>query len=148
MVKVISVWSPWSSLIVAGFKKVETRSWPAPKALVGTRIAIAATKALKAAQIAAYGEPQFQQFYCQTRLPGLDSLPRGAILGTVILAACEPMTEAMIQATEPQERMFGIWEQGRYAWILDDPQPLAKPIPVRGSQGVWVWQDDDQMRAH
>ena len=42
--KAISLWQPWASLIAIGAKSIETRSWPAPRALIGDRIAIHAAK--------------------------------------------------------------------------------------------------------
>lgn len=145
--KVISVWTPWSSLIISGHKKVETRSWPAPRSLIGTRIAIAATKTLKPEQRAAYIEPSFQQFYGLTSLPDLDSLPRGAIIGTIILTSCEEMTDQMIQTTDPAEKAFGDWRPGRFAWRMTEPQPFDLPVAVRGAQGIWVWTRDREVRA-
>lgn len=38
--KAITLWQPYASLVALGVKTIETRSWPAPKGLVGQRIAI------------------------------------------------------------------------------------------------------------
>jgi hypothetical protein len=43
----VSLWQPWASLIAVGAKTIETRSWPAPKGLIGQRIAIHAAKTTK-----------------------------------------------------------------------------------------------------
>ena len=40
---VLSVWQPWASLLATGTKTIETRTEPAPAALVGQRIAIHAS---------------------------------------------------------------------------------------------------------
>ncbi|MFB6374081.1 MAG: hypothetical protein ABEN55_13430 [Bradymonadaceae bacterium] len=29
------------------------------------------------------------------------------------------------------------WYAGPIAWLLDDPQPLDEPVPVRGMPGIW-----------
>ena len=42
--RAITLHQPWASLIALGHKTTETRSWPAPKTLVGSRIAIHAAK--------------------------------------------------------------------------------------------------------
>lgn len=42
--KAVSLWQPWASLIACGAKTIETRSWPAPRTVVGQRIAIHAAK--------------------------------------------------------------------------------------------------------
>ena len=38
--KAITLWQPYASLLVAGRKPHETRSWPPPDSLLGARIAI------------------------------------------------------------------------------------------------------------
>ena len=42
--KAISLWQPWASLIAAGVKPYETRSWAPPRELIGQPIAIHAAK--------------------------------------------------------------------------------------------------------
>jgi len=42
----ITLWQPWATAMAAGFKTIETRPWPAPKNLIGQRIAIHAAKRL------------------------------------------------------------------------------------------------------
>lgn len=39
-VPALTLWQPWASLVAEGVKTIETRSWPAPAALAGERIAI------------------------------------------------------------------------------------------------------------
>lgn len=61
--KAISLWQPWASLIAAGVKPFETRHWAPPRELIGTTIAIHATKkidkdAIGLAEAAAYGQCQ------------------------------------------------------------------------------------------
>lgn len=140
--KVLSIWNPYSTLIVAGHKTIETRCWPAPSSMIGQRIGIAATKILRREQLEAYGKPSFQQFYRPTGLPALEELPRGAIIGTAVLAACKKMSDDMIDAVHPRERAFGIWAPGFYAWFLIEPRRLATPIPARGAQGLWNYAGD------
>lgn len=36
----LTVWQPWATLIAEGFKPYEFRGWPAPRSLIGKRIAI------------------------------------------------------------------------------------------------------------
>jgi hypothetical protein len=38
-----------------------------------------------------------------------------------------------------QEQAFGDYGGGRYAWILDNVQPLPGHIPAKGSLGLWEW---------
>ena len=36
----LTIWQPWASLIAAGAKPYEWRGWPAPRRLIGQRIAV------------------------------------------------------------------------------------------------------------
>lgn len=137
--KVISIWQPYASLIVHGHKFTETRSWPAPKSIIKTRIAIASTKVIRPEQRAVMQDPEFRKFYDQTGLPGLDDLAHGAILGFVNLHSCDVMTEEDLLDITDEERMFGVWEVGRYAWRLRHPEAFEQPVRARGQQGVWEW---------
>ena len=78
--------------------------------------------------------------------------PAGHIVGVATVALVERMTKAGIpegcftrlayQRTGPgwdpdQERAFGYYAAGRYAWLLTDVRPLARPLPARGALGLW-----------
>jgi len=39
-----------------------------------------------------------------------------------------------------QELAFGDYTPGRYAWLLDNIQILSKPIPAKGTLGLWEWK--------
>lgn len=38
---------------------------------------------------------------------------------------------------------FGDFTPGRWAWLLDDVQPLDPPQPARGRQRLWNWEPDN-----
>lgn len=38
-----------------------------------------------------------------------------------------------------QERAFGDYSEGRYAWLLADVRPLRLPVPAKGQLGLWEW---------
>ena len=35
---------------------------------------------------------------------------------------------------------FADFSPGRWAWMLDDPQPLDEPVPAKGRPGLWEWE--------
>ena len=39
------------------------------------------------------------------------------------------------------EMAIGDWTPGRYAWELDNIELLPLPIPARGRQGLWNWEN-------
>lgn len=145
--KVISVWNPYAMLLVHGIKFNETRGWPAPPLLIGQRIGIASTKIIKPDQRRAYADPVFQKFYAATGLPPLEELPNGYLLGTVQLHSCEMITDEDFGDITEEEKAFGWYEKGRWAWRMRYPHLLPVPLKVRGGQGVWKWDPIDQLMS-
>lgn len=38
------------------------------------------------------------------------------------------------------QRPYGDFTPGRWAWLLADVKPVDPPVPARGSQGLWEWE--------
>jgi hypothetical protein len=127
----ISVWQPWASLIAAGAKRYETRSWRPPASLIGQRLAICSSRTveglLASAQDQAFGR------HCLRRL-GRAPLPMGAVVAVVTVAGCIATTAPAARRIGARERLAGDWSPGRYAWRLEGVRALASPVPVSGSQ--------------
>lgn len=123
----ISLWQPWASFIAIGVKPYETRHWPAPRRLIGQRIAIHAAKR----------KPEAEDIVWWHRIAGFTNpLPLGAFVCTAILAECLPTD--CVKADE-----FGDYGEGRFAWHLVDPKPIIPSAPARGQQGIWTWSMPD-----
>lgn len=142
--KAISIWQPHASLIVHGIKPYETRSWPAWKSLVGQRICIHAGKALNDLQDlndylvnrdSGICTDEFYDAYVtalkQAGFKHLHKMPRGAILGTAILA------ESIPTATLKNPGYFGDFTDGRFAWRMVEPIVWSSPLPFLGKQGFF-----------
>jgi hypothetical protein len=39
--------------------------------------------------------------------------------------------------TEERAKRFGRWFFGPYGFVLDNVQPLHRPVPARGKLGLW-----------
>jgi activating signal cointegrator 1 len=80
-------------------------------------------------------------------------MPMGAIVATGYLVGCEE-TDWVVEnngiykiiggkrrhwALTDQERAFGDYSPGRYAWLLADVQALPEPIPAKGALGLWQY---------
>jgi hypothetical protein len=127
----ISLHQPWASLIALGLKHHETRSWRYPARLEGQRLVIHAAKRRPTlAEVGPLLEAEV--------LFGHHHLPLGAYLCHGRLAGCYP-TEEREPKGEP-DRLAGDWSPGRFAWALEDIQPLEKPIPALGRQSLWSVQ--------
>lgn len=146
--KVISIWQPFASLLVHGHKMVETRGWPAPASLIGKRIAIASTKNIRPEQRVHYVDPAFQRAYLKYGLPALDRLPHGYLLGTVLLHSCDVITVDDLDDITDDEKLFGWWTPGRFAWRVRDPVWFKHPFPVRGQQGIWDFNLEAIVEQH
>lgn len=132
--KVISLWQPFASLIFAGIKNHETRSFRFPDKLTGERIAIHATaKFTPDHQISREVETLCTMIFG----PGYrNELPRSAIIGTVRLVANHPTDERVEDITQ-DDFHCGNWSPERFAWELAECQKLVMPIPAKGQQGWW-----------
>lgn len=142
--KVISVWQPWATLIMLRHKLNETRSFPAPRSLIGTRIGIASTKQLRHEQKQALCDPDFMAHFLPLNVPSFDKLVHGCLLGTIELHSSEVITEELMEDTTDEELAFGWYSPGRYVWRLRDPILFDEPIPVRGQQGIWEFSLNDE----
>ena len=40
-----------------------------------------------------------------------------------------------------QELAFGDYSAGRYGWILEDLRTFKRPLPAKGWQRIWNWQE-------
>ena len=115
--KALSIRQPWASLIVAGIKDVENRTW-ATKLRGPLAIHAGLYKESR-------GRGEVYDAMMAILCPELpDPLPRGGIIGTVDLVD-------VVQDSESE------WaEDGQYHWLLANPQPLDF-VPVRGRLGLF-----------
>ena len=153
--KALSITQPWASLIAQGAKRIETRNW---STTYRGPLAIHASKGLPAwvAKVVR-NDPAFTSALGNLFDPHgrtLGDLPRGCIIATCRLIAVKFITADSVgwdlAWTEPtlnrsypitaQERSFGDYTPERYAWLLEDVQPLDVPIPTIGQLGLWQWE--------
>lgn len=149
--KAISLHQPWASLIMCGAKRVETRSWRPPEALIGQRIAIHAAKRIDDCVL----DHPFSDYIAD---PVRDA-PQGVVLGSVVIEGAwhmdHPADAKMIaheyhrldvprkgapvwdEEATAHELAFGDFTVGRWAWGLAEVRQLDKPLPLRGRQRVF-----------
>ncbi|MGV3617976.1 MAG: hypothetical protein ACO1SV_21835 [Fimbriimonas sp.] len=153
--KSISLWQPWATAIAMEAKRFETRSWPAPAAVVGQRIAIHAAKRWTAEQDSLdcyYHWCGALRHKMGTRQRFRDVLPFGAVVAVATLAEVRT-TDSMTVGELNTERHPGgdfigesyAWDEdsmgdfsvGRFAWRMDDVVRLETPVPCVGRQGFF-----------
>jgi len=64
----------------------------------------------------------------------------GVVLCVCHLVNCLPITQEFVATLNEQEKAFGDYTAGRYAWILEDVRMLPEPIPAKGMQRLWQWE--------
>jgi hypothetical protein len=164
--KALTLTQPWASLVAISAKKIETRSWRT--AYRGPLAIHAAKGFPKGAQdyldsLVFFGafKPKHAAILkrvglrlvpkpCKREVAG--SLPVGAVIATCRLISCLPTRELQhnqiietdlfakspVFKLDDQERTFGDYSPGRWAWLLADVQP-CEPIPARGALSLWEW---------
>ena len=132
--KVLSLLQPWASLVVMGVKKIETRSWQ-----TSYRGALLIHASLGKTGGLISKEPPFIKY-----IPDFKSLPFGAIIGKVVLEHILPVesfyfSDTVMNQLSLEEKAFGDYTKGRYGWILSEPILFNKPIPIKGTLGLWEY---------
>ncbi|MFN3075872.1 MAG: hypothetical protein ABT940_03125 [Alphaproteobacteria bacterium] len=162
----ISLWQPWASLIAIGAKRFETRAYRPPDKYIGQRIAIhAAARQCRDNLMDVDGRVYWEiasTLFGEGVPPGelppteWERLPHGKVVCTAVLAGayrcggCGRRGQVAVSRlgafgfespTSIAIDAFGDYSPGRWAWLLTDVQPLDPPVPAKGKQGWWMWDD-------
>lgn len=132
--KAITLWQPWATLVAIGAKQFETRSW---MTCHRGPLVIHAARRFTSAERAWCREEPFKSVLWDAGCPEPESL-----LVTLGKALCVVEVTAMyntsdVKGISEQERAFGDYEPGRFAWSLKNPRSF-EPVPMRGRQGLWT----------
>lgn len=159
--KALTLTQPWATLIAIGAKQIETRSWAthhrgplAIHAAAGLASIGGKTGLHKIVRNRPFCDVMFDPLDCTDSLQVCARLPMGAIVATCDLVSCTPIHRdsdawGIISATRDrqqewrltdQERAFGDYTPGRYAWLLANVRPLPTPIPAKGALSLWDWE--------
>lgn len=155
--KALTLTAPYGTLIAIEAKRIETRSWATkyrgPLA-IHQALGLGPVGGMRGLAERVDSEPFFRAFV-QSGLAQrhsdpediIQELPLGAIVAVAELVDCVqvlyewPRNQVVSSRTRhvlsDQERAFGDYTPGRYAWLLADIRALDVPIPMRGYQGIW-----------
>ena len=167
--KALTLHQPWASLIAVGAKTIETRSWSTkyrgPIAIHAGRrepfTDLLMARALRWTggewSVEYGGREDRRWFMAQNVVDGpvkdaVDAfpLPLGAVVATAQLVDVVQMGWG-VESRPPflsvhgrrrhiaTEFPFGDFRCGRFAWLLENIEPLAVPVPAKGKQGLWTW---------
>lgn len=136
--RAITLYQPYGLFIVTGAKKIETR--PRRTHIRGTIAIHAALKPVGKVLDAMPGPLRYKILrYLGTLRP--TAIHYGAVIGTVDIVDCVPVEQIREELTE-QELTLGNYEDGRWAWILENPVKFDRPFWVKGRQGWFDWRDE------
>lgn len=63
------------------------------------------------------------------------------VLGSSLRLWADGAAELGDEADVSDQLPFGDFAPGRFAWLLGNVRPLDPPIPAKGKQGLWTWED-------
>jgi hypothetical protein len=121
----LGIRQPWAELILRGVKTIEVRSQPTT---ISGPIYLYTSKVLADIPAAAQA--------IRSHKLDAESLPKGAIVGSVQIIDCRPCTrDDARDACVPASVLAG-----RQAWVLGHPERLALPVKPRFlPYGVWFY---------
>lgn len=132
MTKALTVTQPYASLIAAGVKRYETRSWSTK---YRGPVLIHAAKDIWGLEAASYAAALHLAGILPERM---SRLPRGAIIAIAQLVDVIP--SAFLAA---DELLTGPFAPAAYAWRLEAVVALPEPLPWRGRLSLWDGPDID-----
>lgn len=140
IIKTLTLWQPWASLMAEGYKTVETRSWKTDyRGLLAIHAAKKnGEKSQDMVELIALGNEHVP-------VP-LEEMPYGAVVCVVNLVAIVPTQEVIWlhpESLPAYEFDYGDYSLGRYAWITKQVYKFAEPVPAIGRQGLWDWEAPD-----
>jgi hypothetical protein len=146
--KALSLWQPWASLVALGEKRIETREWATK---YRGELAIHATAKLPPRWLGASRHSEmFRNELADVLNVRRDSvemamrkLPYSSVLCIVRLVDIEPTIHVREILCE-RERIFGNYEEGRFAWFLELVEKFDDPIPAKGNRMLWNWERSHQ----
>lgn len=133
----LSMHQPWASLLIAGIKKHEGRSWYTH---TRGRLWIASTAKPVTKEDIEMMEKFYRQFYDDPQLEFPSQYPSGVLLGYVTLDDCLPQEE--YQKVHP-----GGESDSPYVFICSNPQPLSILFPVKGEHKIYKLEPSIHLAA-
>ena len=123
----LTLWRPWPWAFTDGAKRCENRTWKPPASVQLGFLALHAGKRFDHGAAAAMREGEFGAAGCEVPSPGEHLV--GAITAIGFVSG--------FRQIERKTYTDGTYEFGPFVWDVPDVLALNRPVPARGSQGVW-----------
>ncbi len=135
--KVLSLTEPYATLIKEKKKQIETRSF---------KTSYRGELYIHASSTAISKDSKANKVLMQ-ELNGIP-LNFGYIICKCQLVDCIYMTREYVEdmkKNHPQEYICGDYQEGRYAWILEDIMSLEVPIQAKGQLNIWNYYTESEI---
>ena len=160
--RAITLHQPWASPIAGGYKTTETRDMPAPKTLIGSRIAIHAARR----------RPRRNEWNDRVaETVASVELPLGVIVATARVERCVRVLSDGFAGLEVKANPGKVWVvdrfghehrdtyrmdsdpygdyyEGRWICLLSGVRRLNPPIEATGRRGMWELPHDVALRVN
>jgi hypothetical protein len=130
VVPIISLWQPWATWILLGWKTIETRTHARFESLQGKRFGVHAAQTWDRTGLQA-ARAYLTKDQVQETAAGYKSWPRGAVICTAI---CH--VHKLTREKDAAHALIECYTQ-RYGLFLRDVIAIDPPIVMRGHQGLW-----------
>lgn len=133
--KALTLWQPWATFMALGYKRIETRPW-----YTGYRGRLAIHAAAR--PMVKDLEPSLYFMQTPSGRIIMHDFPLGVVMGTCELVNCLPTDpEEVDHRVNRVEYPYGDYRPGRFMWITANMKPFENPIPAKGRQKLWNWEE-------
>jgi hypothetical protein len=133
---VITLYQPWASWIMRGWKIIETRTHDRFKSLAGKRILIHAGKKTDETAV---NNPYLSK---EQILYKPDEIINGAILGECLVQHFQKL-----DASHSKHSLIDCGSVERWGLFLNEIMMLEKPIEVAGEMGIWYFDLETKQKV-
>jgi hypothetical protein len=133
---VITLYQPWATWIMRGWKTIETRTHDRFASLIHKTLLIHAG-------LHTDGSAAFNSYLTHEQIVyNPDEVINGAILGSVYVDACGWL------CGDPYENKSALIETtGRYGLFLTDIKKFDNPILIKGEMGIWYYDIESMAKV-
>lgn len=135
---VITLYQPWATWIIRGWKTIETRTHERFSSLLHKTILIHAGLQTDSSDLTVKN-PYLTR---EQILYDPDEVINGAILGSAYVDACGWL------CNDPWENKSALIEtRNRYGLFLTDVKKFPSPLLVKGSMGIWYYDLENKIKV-
>lgn len=131
--KALTLYPTWAVLIMLEHKRLETRGWQTTHR---GALAITASAKISDDDRACFDRPIYQRVLAPAGYKRLEDLPRGMVLCTALLTNIFTTAEVRDSISE-EEKEFGNYDEGRFAWKLEGVEKIEPHLRCRGNRMLW-----------